>query len=112
MTTIATGTFDVKLTPQAPDEASGDSSLGRMTIDKQFIGDLEAHSVGQMLTAMTTTEGSAAYVAIERVNGTLHGRVGTFVLQHSGTMARGAQQQLVSVVPGVNPESCVRVKKV
>ena len=99
MTTIASGTFDVKLIPQAPEEASEDSGMGRMTIDKQFFSDLDAHSVGQMLTAMTATEGSAGYDAIEHVSGTLHERVGTFVLQHNATMAHGAQQQSVSVVP-------------
>jgi hypothetical protein len=93
----AAGTFDVKLTPQ--DDKTGDALLGRLTIDKQFRGDLEATSQGQMLTAMTGVKGSAGYVAIEKVSGTLQGRTGTFVLQHSGTMARGAQSLTVSVVP-------------
>jgi hypothetical protein len=70
-----------------------------MSIDKQFHGDLEATSKGQMLSAVTAVKGSAGYVAIERVSGTLHGRSGTFVLQHSGTMTRGAPQQSVTVVP-------------
>lgn len=73
--------------------------LGRMTIDKQFQGDLEATSKGQMLAAMTAEKGSAGYVAIEKVSGTLHGRKGTFVLQHSGTMNRGDQQLSIAVVP-------------
>ncbi len=73
--------------------------LGRMSIDKQFHGDLEATSKGQMLTAGTTVTGSAGYVAIEYVSGTLHGRRGTFVLQHSGTMTRGAPQLSITVVP-------------
>ena len=93
----AAGTFDVKLTPQ--DDKTEDSLLGRLTIDKQFRGDLEGTSKGQMLTAMTATKGSAGYVAFEKVSGTLQGRTGTFVLQHSGTMARGAQSLSVSVVP-------------
>jgi Protein of unknown function (DUF3224) len=93
----AAGTFDVKLTPQ--DDKTGEALLGRMTIDKQFRGDLEGTSQGQMLTAMTATKGSAGYVAIEKVSGTLQGTTGTFVLQHSGTMARGAQSLTVSVVP-------------
>ncbi len=100
MTQRASGTFEVKLTPQASDDtASGSATLGRMTLDKQLYGDLEATSKGQMLSAMTNVEGSAGYVAIERVSGTLHGRTGTFVLQHSGTMTGGAQQLSVSVVP-------------
>jgi len=70
-----------------------------MSIDKQFQGDLEATSQGEMLTAGTAVQGSAGYVAIERVSGTLHGRRGTFILQHSGTMTRGAPQLAVTVVP-------------
>jgi hypothetical protein len=70
-----------------------------MSIDKKFSGDLEATSKGEMLTAMTEVKGSAGYVAIERVNGTLHGRSGTFVLQHSGTMTRGAPELSLTVVP-------------
>jgi len=70
-----------------------------MSIDKQFHGDLEATSKGEMLSAMTSVKGSAGYVAIERVSGTLHGRHGTFILQHSGTMTRGAPQLSVTVVP-------------
>jgi hypothetical protein len=70
-----------------------------MSIDKQFHGDLEATSKGEMLAAMTETKGSAGYVAIERVTGALHGRTGAFVLQHSGTMNRGAASLSVTVVP-------------
>jgi hypothetical protein len=70
-----------------------------MSIDKQFQGNLEAASYGQMLTAVTGVKGSAGYVAIEQVTGSLHGRSGAFVLQHSGTMTRGAPQLTVSVVP-------------
>lgn len=99
MTTRASGTFEVKLNPEAQDELAGESTLGRMSIDKRFHGDLEATSKGQMLTAMTAVQGSAGYVAIERVSGTLHGRSGTFVLQHTGTMTRGAPQLTVTVVP-------------
>ncbi|MEO6725154.1 MAG: DUF3224 domain-containing protein [Blastocatellia bacterium] len=99
MTTLASGTFEVKLAPQAPDDNAGDAPLGRMTIDKQFHGDLEATSKGQMLAAMTEVKGSAGYVAIERVSGKLAGRSGTFVLQHSGTMTRGAVQLTITVVP-------------
>lgn len=94
----AGGTFEVNLAPQAPDDEA-DATLGRLSIDKQFHGDLEATSRGQMLTAGTEIEGSAGYVAIERVRGTLHGRRGTFALQHSGTMARGAPGLTIRVVP-------------
>jgi len=99
MTTLATGTFEVKLSPRVLDDKGGDAALGRMTIDKQFHGDLEAASKGEMLTAGTGVKGSAGYVAIERVSGTLHGRSGSFVLQHSGTMTRGAPQLSIAVVP-------------
>lgn len=90
---IARGTFEVKLTPEgAPED-------GRMSIDKQFHGDLEATSKGAMLAAMGSVKGSAGYVAIERVTGTLDGREGSFALQHSGTMTRGAQELSVNVLP-------------
>ena len=93
----AAGPFDVKITPQ--DDKSEDPLLGRMTIDKQYHGDLEATGKGQMLTAGTAVKGSGAYVAIEKVDGTLHGRTGTFLLQHAGTMTQGAPQLLITVVP-------------
>ena len=92
----ASGTFDVKLNPQP---ATGDWGLGRLTIDKQFHGDLSATSAGEMLSAMTGVDGSAAYVALERVSGTLHGRRGGFTLQHTGVMNRGAAGLTVAVVP-------------
>ncbi len=95
MTTHATGTFEVKLTPQPIDG----ELLSRMTIDKVFRGDLEGTSKGEMLAAGTATQGSAGYVAIERVTGTLNGRTGTFALQHSGTMTRGTPTLSVTVVP-------------
>ena len=95
----ATGTFEVKLVPQAPDDPSDTAAISRMSIDKQFHGELEGASKGQMLAAMTDVKGSAGYVAIERVTGTLQGKSGTFVLQHSGTMARGEPRLSVTVVP-------------
>lgn len=94
----AKGTFEVKLVPVAEDKAEG-STLGRMSIDKQFHGDLEGTSKGEMLTAGASVKGSAGYVAIERISATLNGRKGTFVLQHTGTMDRGAPSLTVSVVP-------------
>jgi Protein of unknown function (DUF3224) len=99
MTTHAAGRFDVKIAPQPADAYADGATLGRMTIDKQFHGDLEATSKGQMLTGMGAEKGSAGYVAIERVTGSLGGRRGSFVLQHSGTMDRGAPTLSVSVVP-------------
>ena len=75
-----------------------------MSIDKQFHGDLEAVSKGTMLTAMTAVKGSAGYVAIEHVTGTLAGRAGSFALQHTGTMTRGAPQLGVNVVPDSGTE--------
>jgi hypothetical protein len=98
LTMHATGTFEVKLVPQT-DDKSGDTSLGRMTIDKQFHGDLEGASKGQMLTGMTEVKGSAGYVAVEKVTGTLKGRNGTFILQHTGIMDRGKPQLKITVVP-------------
>ena len=96
----ASGTFDVKLTPHKPDKTEAESAnLGRMSIDKKFWGDLEATSKGEMLSAMTEVKGSAGYVAVERVSGTLQGRHGTFVLQHSGTMTRGKPELSVTVLP-------------
>ncbi|MES2524843.1 MAG: DUF3224 domain-containing protein, partial [Gemmatimonadota bacterium] len=85
----ASGTFEVKLAPQPADDYADGAALGRMTIDKEFAGDLQGTSKGQMLTGMGSVKGSAGYVAIERVTGTLAGRQGSFILQHSGTMNRG-----------------------
>ena len=96
--TRASGTFEVKVSPLATDDKA-DATLGRMSIDKQFHGDLEGSSTGEMLSASTSVKGSGAYVAIERVSGTLHGRGGSFTLQHSGTMTRGAPQLTITVVP-------------
>jgi hypothetical protein len=98
MTNRATGPFEVKLTPQSPDEG-GEPSLARFSLDKQFHGELEATSRGQMLAASTATSGSAGYVAIEKVTGTLHGRAGSFLLQHNGIMERGAGRLAIAVIP-------------
>jgi hypothetical protein len=99
MANHAAGTFDVKITPQPPEENVGDPSISRMSIDKQFHGDLEATSKGQMLAAGTEVKGSAGYVAIEKVSGKLHRRTGTFALQHTGTMNRGTPDLSITVVP-------------
>jgi len=81
------------------DSDQGSESLGRMSIEKQFRGDLEGTSKGQMLTGGTAIKNSAAYVAIERVTGSLKGRKGSFILQHTGLMNRGAPSLVITVVP-------------
>jgi Protein of unknown function (DUF3224) len=95
MAAQASGTFEVRLNPQPADE----SGVGRLTIDKQFHGDLEATSKGHMLAFTTEVQGSAGYVAMERVTGTVSGRSGSFVLQHSGAMNRGETLLVLTVVP-------------
>jgi hypothetical protein len=96
----AGGTFDVTLKPLPMREGiPADANLGRMSIEKQFHGDLQGSSHGEMLTAGASVRGSAGYVAVELVRGSLHGRSGTFILQHSGAMNRGAPSLSVTVVP-------------
>jgi hypothetical protein len=99
VTTRASGRFDVNVKPLPADEYADGAVLGRMSLDKQFHGDLHGTSKGQMLTGMGSVKGSAGYVAIERVTGTLHGRDGSFILQHTGTMNRGAPSLVIAVVP-------------
>lgn len=99
MTQHASGSFDITMSPASPPEHEGRTALGRMQLDKQYVGDLVATGKGQMLTAVTDTEGSAAYVAIERISGTLKGKKGSFVIQHTGTMSGGTQQLTINVVP-------------
>lgn len=99
VTTHASGEFEVKLAPLPTHETAEGALLARLSIDKQFRGDLDATSRGEMLSAGTATKGSAAYSAIERVSGTLAGRRGTFVLQHTGIMNRGAPTLTITVVP-------------
>jgi Protein of unknown function (DUF3224) len=95
---IVRGTFEVKVTPVAEDTADG-VPLGRFSLDKQYQGDLAATSTGEMLTAGSIAQGSAGYVAIERVTGSLQGLHGSFALQHTGTMNRGNPTLAISVVP-------------
>jgi hypothetical protein len=99
MTTHAGGTFEEKMAPQTPDDKSAGATVGRYSLDKQFHGDIEGTSKGEMLAVGTAVKGSAGYVAMEQVTATLNGRTGTFALQHSGTMTRGAPQLIVTVVP-------------
>ncbi len=91
----ASGSFDVKLAPQA----STEETIGRLSIDKQFHGGLEATSKGEMLASSSAVAGSAGYVAIEKVTGTLNGKAGTFVLQHNATMTRGTPHLSITVIP-------------
>ena len=95
----ATGPFDVKLAPQALSGVAEHAGLSRMSLDKQFHGALEASSAGEMLAFRSATSGSAGYVALETVRGTLDGRAGSFVLQHSSTLTRGEPLQSITVVP-------------
>jgi Protein of unknown function (DUF3224) len=97
VTIHAKGTFDVKVLPVAEDKADG-STLGRYSLDKQYHGDLDATAKGEMLTAGSDVKGSGAYVATERVTGTLNGRKGSFVLVHKGTMGGGSMHLDVTVV--------------
>jgi len=101
MTTRASGQFDVKVTPLPADDKS---DFGRLALDKSFRGDLDGVSKGEMLAFGTGESGSGAYVALERVSGTLHGRKGTFVLQHNGSMSGGKAQMTVTVVPDSGTE--------
>lgn len=96
----ARGPFEVKLAPQKADNPQAEGAgIGRLSLDKRFHGDLDATSQGEMLAFRTAIENSAGYVAIERVTGSLHGRRGSFALQHSSTMQRGEQQQNIAVIP-------------
>jgi hypothetical protein len=100
----AKGTFEVKVVPLASDEGTDTGGFGRLSIDKTFSGDLTGSSKGQMVGAFTAVEGSAGYVALERVTGHLNGRKGSFVLQHSGSMTRGTPSIIVTVVPDSGTE--------
>jgi hypothetical protein len=109
MTHRAKGLFEVTLKPLTDNDPASGARLGRMSIDKQFVGDIIGTSKGEMLTAMTDVKGSAGYVAIERVIGTVMGRKGSFVLQHSGLMNRGAAQLSVTVVPDSGTDELVGI---
>jgi hypothetical protein len=100
----AKGTFEVKITPQSPQDGVGDPSVGRMAIEKHFQGDMQGQGKGQMLAVGTAVDGSAGYVAMERVNASVHGRLGSFALQHCGTMHRGTPQLSITIVPDSGTE--------
>lgn len=93
------GSFVVELKPQAETPGVSDPMIGRMSLDKKFHGELEGVSKGMMLGVHTAVKGSAGYVAMERFEGMLAGKRGSFVLQHSSTMSRGAAEQSIAVVP-------------
>ena len=96
----ATGTFDVTITPQASDLAPEGPNLGRMSVEKQYHGDLSGAAKAEMLTAAgLAVKESASYSAMERVTGTLHGKKGSFALQHTGIMDRGKPNLTITVVP-------------
>jgi len=106
MTNRASGTFEVKMSPQ-----EADMSVGRMTIDKQFQGDLVGTSKGQMLMASSdSVKNSAGYVAIEKVTGTLNGRRGSFYLQHNGVMTRGVGELTITVIPDSGTDQLVGLR--
>lgn len=100
MSKVASGSFTVEMKPQGEGLVVDGVSTGRMALSKRFAGDLVAVGEGEMLTALTPVKGSAGYVAIERVTGTLDGKAGSFVFQHCGTMNGGDQQLSIRVVPG------------
>jgi hypothetical protein len=106
VTNQSRGTFDVKVIPQAPDDPAG-GPFNRLFLAKQFHGDLDGSSKGQMLAAGTTVEGSAGYVALELFSGTLNGRRGSFILQHNGTMTEGVPTMIVTVVPDSGTDQLV-----
>lgn len=107
MTRQATGTFEVKMQPQGDGDVAEGSSLGRMSLDKHFSGDLQAVGKGEMLAARSEVPTSAAYVAIERVTGTLHGLEGSFVLVHRGVMTASDQVLSIEVVPDTGTEALI-----
>src|SRR5213082_201534 len=100
MSQRVTGPFEVKVTPQKPDtQIARAANLGRLTIDKRFHGELEAISKGEMLATQTEVKGSAAYVALERVTGTLIGRSGSVVPEPGATVTEEKGLPRFMVVP-------------
>jgi hypothetical protein len=107
MPPLAVGTFEVKINPLPHYNTTEGAKLARLSIDKQFQGDLKAASQGEMLSAGTDIKGSAGYVAIERVSGSLFGRSGSFVLQHNATMNRGEPYLNIIVVPDSGTDALI-----
>ena len=100
MSPTAQGSFEVKTAPLPADDATAATSIGRYSLDKVYRGDLEGAAAGEMLGAGNPATGTAGYVALEHVTGTLHGKSGSFALQHFGTMQGGTFDLKVLVVPG------------
>ena len=95
------GTFEVKMDPlDSSFEAADGAAFNRMKLEKTYDGPLTAKSKGEMLTMMTTVKGSAGYVAIEQVQGSLQGKPGSFALQHFGIMHSGNNRLILEVIPG------------
>ncbi|MES1196616.1 MAG: DUF3224 domain-containing protein [Steroidobacter sp.] len=94
----AKGTFEVTITPQPYHEGVGDAAVGRMAIAKVFSGEMTGTGIGQMLAFRSSVQGSAGYVAMEKVQGTLNGRNGSFIMQHNGSMNRGEPQLSIKIV--------------
>ena len=98
--TTARGPFDVKIEPDTPYVEQDGLTLNRNVVSKEYSGDMVGTAEAQMIAAMTGTPGSAGYVAIEHFTGSVAGKTGSFVLQHSGVMDRGDAQLTVIIVPG------------
>ncbi|WP_323748593.1 DUF3224 domain-containing protein [Dyella silvae] len=105
MATLAKGTFDIKMLPLPAQDDVGDPAIGRMALDKQYHGDLDGVGKGLMLAMGTAVDGSAGYVAMERVVGSVHGRHGSFALQHCGVMNRGTPRLSIAIVPDSGAEA-------
>ena len=105
----ATGRFEVTLVPQATEGFDEGGALGRMTIVKAYTGDIVGTSNGQMLVALSAVKTSAAYVAVERVTGTLHGKRGSFAMHHTGVMNRGTPSLAVVIVPDSGTEELLGI---
>ena len=95
----AHGTFDVSMEAEPPFLEQDGIKLNRNVVRKEFSGDVLGTSEAQMVAAYTATPGSAGYVAIEHFTGSVAGRSGSFVLQHSGLMDRGSAALTVTIVP-------------
>ena len=104
MESTANGHFEINMAPEALSAGATDSGIGRMSLAKRYFGDIEGHSTGEMLGFRNVELGAGGYVAMETVRGTLAGKRGSFVLQHSSTMAAGAATQSIQVVPGSGTE--------
>jgi Protein of unknown function (DUF3224) len=99
----AQGSFEIKMTPDEPTDFEKANDIARFTSEKTWHGDFEGLSHGEMITGSTSSTGSMAYVAIERMTGRLNGRQGSFTFTHRATMMKGdapsAGELSVVVVP-------------